>query len=383
MTEIDQLRTRVAELELENQQLLEPERRPRMGWARTLLATILIVVGVISAPVAVISAWARAELVDTDSFVATFGPLAQDPAVQAMVADQATAAILDQVDIESWVSDLTEGLRGLGLPPKTEAALSLLEGPAAMGIETMIGGVVTEIVTSPNFADVWSQTLRVTHAGAISVIQDQEGNAVALAQDGTLTVQLGVIVSAVRSELIDRGVGFAQMIPEIDKEISIVQADALTQVRTGYQWVTVIGYWLPVVTFVLLAAGVVVARRRLSALTWASGGLAAIFLGLAFGLSIGKAVFLGEVSPAMLPADAAGAMYSQLTRVLFSASVTCAILAAVLCLISWACGSYRPAVALRSAVARGYQRVRPTSTPEAVPADQDQTEPVAPESPLK
>ena len=86
MSELDELRDRVAMLESENRQLKAPDGSKRSAWLRPTIAAILITVGVILAPVSVIGAWARLELVDTDRFVATLGPLAQDPAVQAMVA---------------------------------------------------------------------------------------------------------------------------------------------------------------------------------------------------------------------------------------------------------------------------------------------------------
>ena len=99
MSELDELRDRVAMLESENRQLKAPDGSKRSAWLRPTIAAILITVGVILAPVSVIGAWARLELVDTDRFVATLGPLAQDPAVQAMVASEVTAAITTQVEM--------------------------------------------------------------------------------------------------------------------------------------------------------------------------------------------------------------------------------------------------------------------------------------------
>jgi hypothetical protein len=116
---------------------------------------VLVVIGLILAPVAVIAGWARLELVDTDRFVATFAPMAEDPDVQAFIADQVTVAIEEQVDIPALTADLFDGLRQLDLPPRAETALGLLEQPATQGLQSLVSGVVDRIVTSEAFEDIW------------------------------------------------------------------------------------------------------------------------------------------------------------------------------------------------------------------------------------
>src|ERR687897_1930966 len=91
--------------------------RERRRWGRTAAAIVLVVVGLLLAPVAVISAWARLELVDTERFVATFAPLAEEPAVQDYITEQATAAIEEQVDIPGLTKDVFDGIKSLDLPP--------------------------------------------------------------------------------------------------------------------------------------------------------------------------------------------------------------------------------------------------------------------------
>lgn len=46
-----------------------PHRKPR-----TACCLVLVVLGLLLAPVAVAGAWARGQLVDSDGFVATFAP---------------------------------------------------------------------------------------------------------------------------------------------------------------------------------------------------------------------------------------------------------------------------------------------------------------------
>src|SRR6478609_2212242 len=159
MSEIEDLRERLRALEQENEALRRPRRRIS---ARSIIAGIVLVVAVLLAPIAAMGTWARLQLVDADRFVATFAPLAEDPDVQDFVADQVTAAIDEQVDLDAVVGELFDGLRALDLPPRATAALGLLEAPAASGLSSLIDGVVHEVVSSRQFADIWAETLRFT-----------------------------------------------------------------------------------------------------------------------------------------------------------------------------------------------------------------------------
>ena len=72
----DALRARLAELEAENRQLKKTQAKfdeaggqKAKGRLRASAAVILVLIGALLAPVAVIGTWARAQLVDTDRFV--------------------------------------------------------------------------------------------------------------------------------------------------------------------------------------------------------------------------------------------------------------------------------------------------------------------------
>jgi len=333
-------------------------QRPKRGWGRSLTAVVLIVVGLLLAPVAVISAWARLELADTERFVATFAPLVEQPAVQAYIGDEVTAAIEEQVDIPALTADVFDGIRSLGLPPKADTALGLLEGPATQGIQSLVSDVVDRLVESPAFADIWANTLRITHTQFVAAMQGDPDAALAVGSDGTISVQLGPIVDSVKQRLIDQGVGFAQAIPEVDKSIVIAQDDAFALVRTIYALAIGVGTWLPWIMLALLVLGVVVARNRVRALVWTAGGFALSMLILASGVGIGRWYFVGAVSPSVMPAGAAEAIYSGLIGIMMSTVVALTVLGVLVAIVAWFSGPWRPARALRGFAESGFGAVR-------------------------
>ena len=371
-----ELEARIAALEAENAELragrvadgdaegrtdaaASVERTPeRRRWGRTAAAVVLVVVGLLLAPVAVISAWARLELVDTDRFVATFAPLAEDPAVQAYIGDEVTAAIEEQVDIPTLTSDLFDGLGQLDLPPRAADALALLEGPATQGLQSLVSGIVDRVVESDAFADVWATALRASHRQFVAAIQGDPDAALAIGGDGAISVQLGPIIEAVKDRLEQQGVGFASAIPVVERSIVVAQDDAFVLVQTVYTLAVAAGTWIPWITLLLLIAGVLIARRRAAALVWTAGGLALTMLILASGVGIGRAFFLGAVSPSIMPSDAATALYDGLVELMFSTILALFVLSLFVAVIAWLSGPWRPARATRGLFHAGFSSVR-------------------------
>ena len=267
------LTERVRELEAENARLAAAsvERRaPQGGRWRAVVSAICIVVAAILVPVSIVGAWARVQLVEEEAFVATLAPLVDDPAVQAMIIDESMGAITPPVDLEEVTPNLFDRIADLGLPPRAADALQLLQAPAANGLESLVTTTVTRVVESDAFADVWGTATRAAHR-ALTLAATSDGGGLVVRTDDGVGIQLGAIVERVQQNLLDRGVGVAQLIPEIDRVVIIGEGDNLAMIRTGYALAATLGWWLPFLTLGLFGLGILVARRRsTSARAWAS-----------------------------------------------------------------------------------------------------------------
>ncbi|WP_017203167.1 hypothetical protein [Microbacterium algeriense] len=357
MSELDELRARVVLLEQENAALRVPRRRTS---GRSILAGVVLALAVLIAPIAAMGTWARLQLVDADRFVATFAPLAQDPDVQDFVAAQVGDAIQEQVDLDAVVGEVFDGLRALDLPPRAASALSLLEAPAASGLASLVDGVVHDVVRSDQFADIWAQSLRVAHERAVAIMQNSPDTALQLADDGVLSLDLGVVVDRVKDALAERGVGFADLIPAIDRSVPIAQADALVLTRSIYQIAVVAGFWMPWLVLGLIVVGVLLALNRARALLWTSIGFAGAFLLLSAGMGIGRSFFVTAVSPSVMSASAAQALFDQVTSLLSSTILALALVGVLVAVWAWLGGTSRSAVASRGLLNSGFAAVRGT-----------------------
>ena len=62
-------------------------------WRRALVA-ILVVIGCVLAPLAVLSVWMKTTLLNTDNYVSTVAPLADNSHVQNAIADRVTNTLI-------------------------------------------------------------------------------------------------------------------------------------------------------------------------------------------------------------------------------------------------------------------------------------------------
>jgi hypothetical protein len=370
---VEQLQRRLAALEAENSALRggipapaapgpasDPvaSRRRSRGWGRTLTATVLIVLGTLIAPVALVAAWGNVQLTDTDRFVANYAVLASDPAVQSAVTDQVIEAIESQVDIPTLTTDVIDGVIELGTGPAATRALELLKGPAAQGLQSLVATVVERFVESEAFANVWASALRISHSQVVSALQNDPDAAIALGSDGTIGIQLAPIIDAAKEVLVDQGVGFAASIPTVDRTITVAQVDSLATVQLAYELLVVAGLWLPWVAILLLAAGVMAARRRAVALVTAALSLGLAMVIVLAGLAIGRVFFDAALRTNGIPADAGGAIYELVAGAMRDTAVAVLVLAVVTAVVGWFAGPFDVPRRLRAVVHSGAASLR-------------------------
>ncbi|MGY4858281.1 hypothetical protein [Cryobacterium sp. AP23] len=333
------------------------EHRAAYRW-RAFFAALLITVGALLAPVAVVAYWTKGYVNDTDRFASSLAPLAEDPAVQAYLVDEIVTVVNDNVDIAGITKDLFDGLATLNLPPQATNALGLLEQPAVQGVQGLIESAATRIVTSDAFAQLWEEAVRTSQTQVIAALEGDSTSALAISDTGELGIQLGPIVAEVKNELVDRGFGLAQNIPEVDRTIVVAQSDALVQARTGYQLLNVLGFVLPFVSLGLIALGVLVARRRARTLIWAGLALTAAMALLSAGIAVGRILFVNAVSPTYLPTDMSHALYDAVVPFMNVTALSVGLVGFTVAVVAYLAGPFHGSTILRRATVRSAARLR-------------------------
>jgi hypothetical protein len=219
--EVERLRKEREELEHHVEELEQrPQKRARLRRIGALLLVILTVV-VFAAGVA--GAWARRTVLDTDRYVATVGPMIEDPAVQEYLARTLTEQAFQALDVQGRLEDV--------LADRAEQ-LAFLAGPITDSVEGFVEEQVDKVIASDGFEQLWYEANRLLHEKVLAVLEgDSElvtisGNRLVLnllpALNEVLKGMAGVV-----SELIGREV----TLPEITTET--VPATAVTSLESA------------------------------------------------------------------------------------------------------------------------------------------------------
>jgi hypothetical protein len=352
-SELERLRAEVASLRARVRQggsdRVPAARRQR--W-RTLVATLLIVLACVLAPLGVVAIWTRNQVTNTDRYVATVSPLARDPAIQAAIADQITNQVFTYIDVKGLTTQAVTALTERGtLPPRVADQLQAFAVPIATGVRSFTRDQVGKVVASDAFADAWVQANRVAHQELVKALTGQGGGAITVSND-TVSINLAAFIQTVKQQLVNAGFTLAERIPQVNASFVLFQSKDITRARSAFNLLNTLGVWLPIVTLVLLVLGVYVAKDHRRALVGAGLGVAAGMLLLALALAVFRSIYLDAVPASVLPHDAAAVLYDTIVRFLRAGLRTVLVLGLVVAAGAFLTGQSVTAVRSRQSLAR-------------------------------
>ena len=313
--ELDQLRAEVTRLRAAGPPALTSPgsvRGVRRGRWRALLAVVLITIGCVLAPVSVLAVWSANQVSSTSRYVANVTPVIHEPAVQHALTDKITTAITTELNVQRLTSQAASALTGRGR--QRLASLLQAAGPAlASGVSSFVHSTVARIVASPAVARLWTQVNRVAHAQLVKALSGR-GNGAISVSNGQVTISLGPFIELVKQNLSARGFTLVNRIPPVNPTMALFSARELTRAQSAYRLINALKWVLPVLCLLLFAAGVYVARSHRRALMGVGLGLAGAMLVLGIALAIGRSIYLNSVPAAVLPSDAAAALFDLFIR---------------------------------------------------------------------
>jgi hypothetical protein len=326
-----------------------------MRW-RTVVASVLIVLGCVLAPLSVLGVWTRSQLTDTDRYVETMAPLASHPDVQAALTNRITTAIMQYVDVADLVRETADALAGAGLPPRAADALRGLSVPAQAGASGFIHDQVSRVVQSDAFAAAWETVNRAAHKQLVAVLSGKSQGAVTV-QGDTVTLDLAAFVLSVKQQLINAGFTLAARIPDLHLQFTIIQSEDIKRGQKLYRFVDRFGFVLPFVTLVLLAGGVIAAKNRRRATVWAGLGVAISMVLLGAGLALGRHIYLDRL-PVSVSSAAAAAVFDTTVRFLRTGLRSVLVIGLIVAAGTFLAGPSSAAVSTRAAFRRFFGRTR-------------------------
>jgi hypothetical protein len=307
--ELERLRAEVQQLRAGRTE--KPTGVRRRGRWRAPLASVLITLGCILAPVAVLGVWAANQVSNTDRYVATMAPLISDPPIQQALSARITTEIESRLDVKAVTAQAAAELKNANLP-RLSNLLTTFSGQIASGVNSAVAAGVSRAVASPAMATLWTQANRVAHQGLVKVLSGQGNGAVSVVNN-QVVLQLGPLIAQVKQYLVTHGLSIASSIPAVNATFPLFQAPNLAKAQQGYRLITTLKWVLPFLALALMALGIWAARRHRRALIGAALGLSASMLVLAIALAIARTIYLNSL-PHSVSSDAAAALYDTLVR---------------------------------------------------------------------
>ncbi len=158
--ELERTRAERDELRAEVETLEAPKRHR----VRRILTPILVILAVIVFTVSVPAVWSARTVLNTDRYVATVEPLADDPAVQQAIATRLTDEVFAALNVQEVISDT---LAAIG-----ERA-TLLAGPLTNALHGFVQEQVLKVVQSDAFETFWVEANRFVHTQVLAVLRGE------------------------------------------------------------------------------------------------------------------------------------------------------------------------------------------------------------------
>ena len=271
-----------------------PEEAPtakRSSKGRSAAVIICVVLAALLTTPAAIAYWGQRTLNDATRYVNTVGPLVHSPEVQDAIATKVTDTIQKEVDVEALLNQVFSGVI------TDRPRLQRLVGPLAAAINSFIAGQVREFLASDQFAELWTAANVRAQQSLQRILKGDQSGAVQL-QGDQVVLDLSDVIDQVKQRLVDRGLTILQNvpIPNVDKQIVLMDAPQLKQIRTIYAFANPLAQWLIVLVAALYLAALVLARRRPRMTVIIGALLAANAMLIALALSVGRQLFIDAVA---------------------------------------------------------------------------------------
>jgi hypothetical protein len=328
---------------------------PRARW-RTVLAWILLVVGIVLTPVTLSAVWVRNALLDTNHYVETMAPLARDQRIQVALATKITNEIFADERVQDAISEQ--------LPD----SISFLAAPASEALRQTTYNITLKVTQSPQFATLWDRANRLAHASVERVLTGS-GNIRIQTKDGQIVLDLTPIYAKVAEQLDQTSLGITNRLPfnALNKTFVLADISTIQGAQTATRILDATADILPWLVLALLVGSIVAAKDRRRGALRVGVGLLLVTLLFATALALGRSAYVDAVAqPGQISIDANQAVFDITFRYLRLGNRTVMAIGLVVAIAAALAGASRAALAVRGAFARISNRAAAEGTQHGV-----------------
>ncbi|HEY2565754.1 MAG TPA: hypothetical protein VGI44_18745 [Acidimicrobiales bacterium] len=311
---------------------------------RRSVTWVLVVLSALLVPISVLTVWAVRTISDTDQFVATMAPLARQQVITDYVAVRATDVLFEKVDVQGHLST--------ALPPRASFAAA----PITNQVHSFVEDQFKTLLRSTWFQQAWDKANRRLHSSLVTFLEGNQLPAGQKAQE--IAIQLNPVLEKGIARLHKQGITIfdplqARLKNATNLSVTVSSKPQVKSIRGVFHLAKTVGWVVPLVALVLIAAAIAVAVDRRKTL-----------LRLAVGVSIATVVVLGLVAyernffvthaAARASPEVTGAVYDTLSHFLRDTLRLTLLVSVVVAVLMWLIGPARWPRSLRRLVGRGF-----------------------------
>lgn len=347
-------------------------------WRRRLV-NVLAVVACLGMFTSVLAVWSHRTLLNTDAWVDTVAPLADDPAITDAVAAALTNQVFDLLDPQQLATD--------ALPAQAD----FLAAPLTNALHGWTEDQVKALLQTEQFRNFWTTANRVVHTEIVSLLRGEAIGPVR-ATDGVVTLNLLPLLSRALQwidekapDLIkkpipivtqDTPVGEARdqfqalvnrPLPENFGVITLFSSDNLAAAQQGVQLFDRLVYLVIGVTLALVVASLALSQRRRRTVAMLGIGLAASMLIANALINALEKEVIGLIGGERAREAAFATISTLIEQLRWMTDLLFWIGFAVIA-VAFLAGDSRPATATRALAASTWQRLRGAAAPSLTAA---------------
>jgi len=199
--------------------VLTSQRAPRL---RRWLALILVVMAVVGIVISALALWSDSLVFNTDKWVATVAPVAEDPAVRHSVSTFVADKTLEVADLQDRIAK--------ALP----SGAAVLARPLTQTLRDFLIKEIDTFLATPTAQSIWGDVNRFAHEQLITALQDNNRYVSVSENDVTLDLLpfIGVALQRLEAQ-IPKLLGKDVQLPQIDPKTAPDQVRTLLQDATG------------------------------------------------------------------------------------------------------------------------------------------------------
>ena len=217
-----------------------------MSRARRVWVWVLIVAASLIALASTLTAWVDRQMLDEQAWRTASAELIEDPQVRDALAVYLVNELYDNVDVAAGLEERLPGdLKGLAAP-----LAGALRQPATDGVERLL--------EAPRVQQLFIDASSLAQQKLVNVLEDKTGDGIS-SGDGTVTVDLGQLLSQVGAELGLPASALDRLPPDAGT-ITVMQSDQLAAAQTAVRALRVLSAVLLVVVLVLYGLAIYLAK---------------------------------------------------------------------------------------------------------------------------